>query len=320
MFPRSRAAWFAAVAVALSAGTAQAQVKLQFKFPEKSSSSYVESTHIDQTLSVNGMDIPTKSDQAVRSRQNVGDQRPDGSVPVTQTIEAVKMSLELPGGISLNVDTETPGDPPAGELPQLRPIRDVIKALVGASYVMVFGKDGKVAGIEGAEQAIKSGEGLDANILASLKKRFDAERLKRDMSDAYEIFPDILLREGEPWNRSETMDLGNGQTLTFQKTYEYRGTAEKDGRTLDKISVKAGGVTYAMEPNPSQPIQVSASDLKMESSDGAILFDREAGQVVESNLKMHIVGDMTLVAGGQDLPAKLDLTIENGSTLLKPAK
>jgi hypothetical protein len=318
MVPIRKAASVAAVLVALLAPAAQAQVKLQFKFPEKTEATYLETVRVDQTLSIMGMDVPTKSEQSVRSRQSAGEKRPDGSVPVTQTVEAVKMQLEAPG-VSMTVDSEDKGDPPAGELPQLKQIRDVIKALAGASYITVFDKDGKVAGIEGAERAIPKADGLEPDVAMELKKRFEAERLKRETVEQYGVFPDILLRQGEPWERSETMDLGGGQTLTFQKQYEYQGTVEKDGRTLDKIGVKASTVSYAMEPNPNQPVSVSKSDLKMESSDGAILFDREAGRIVESNLKLHIVGDMTLVVNGQDLPSKLDLTLESDSALQQDA-
>lgn len=315
-----KAAPVAAALLVLLSQAAEAQVKLQFKFPEKTESTYVETTRVDQTLSLNGMDIPTKSEQAVRTRQIAGEKRADGTVPVTQTVDAVKMQLDLPGGISMNIDTDDQGGPPANELPQLKQVREVLKALAGASYIVVFDKDGKVAGIEGAEKAIPKADDLDSAIATELKKRFEVERLKRESNEAYSIFPDILLRKGEPWERSETMDLGGGQTLTFQKTYEYQGNVEKDGKSLDKIGVKASGVTYAMEANPNSPVSVDTSDLKMESSGGTILFDREAGRVVESNLKMHIVGDMTLVAGGQKLPTKLDLTLDNESVLQKPAK
>jgi hypothetical protein len=309
----------AAALVVVLAQAAQAQVKLQFKFPENAEATYVDSVHVDQTLTINGMDVPTKSDQSSRTRQAAGAKRPDGSVPVTYTVEAAKLQLEAPG-VSLTVDSDDKGEPPAGELPQLKVVRDIFRALVGASYTIVFDKDGKVAAVEGAEKAIPKADDLAPEAAAALRERFAAERLKSEAVEQFGIFPDVLLRQGEPWDRSETMDLGGGQTLTFQKQYEYQGTVEKGGRTLDKIGVKASEVSYRMEPNPNNPVSVENSALKMESSDGTILFDRQAGQVVESNLKLHIVGELTLVIMGNNLPSQLDLTLESTSALQEGAK
>lgn len=302
------------VAVLGSAVSAPAQVKLGFKFPENKDFSYVETVKVDQTLTLAGQEVPTKSEQSVRSRSSVGAKRDDGSIPVKRTIEALKVQLDLPMGINLTIDTEDKGDPPAGELPQLKPIRDVIKALAGATYTVVMDPSGKVAAVEGAEQAVKVDD-LDQMVADQIKKRFDADRLKRETAEEYGVFPDSLLRKGEPWDRTETQDLGGGQTLTYQKQYEYQGTVDQGGKALDKISVKVNTVSYAMEPNPGFPLTVDKSDLKIDSSDGSILFDRELGQIVSNHLKMRIVGDMTFTANGQNVPAKLDLTMETDSEL-----
>ena len=102
--------------------------------------------------------------------------------------------------------------------------REVIKALGGANYTIIVNKDGKVAGVEGAERAVPKADTLDPEVADLIKKRFSVERLKKESEEEYGLFPDILLREGERWERSETMDLGAGQNLTFQRKYEYQGT------------------------------------------------------------------------------------------------
>ena len=65
---------------------------------------------------------------------------------------------------------------------------------------------------------------------------------------------------------------------------------------------------------------MTKSDLKVESSDGTILFDREAGYVVEERGKLHIKGSMTLSAGGQEIPGEIDITIETTPELQPGAK
>ena len=55
---------------------------------------------------------------------------------------------------------------------------------------------------------------------------------------------------------------------------------------------------------------MTKSDLKVESSDGQLLFDREAGAMIERSDKTRIKGDMTLNVNGNDIPITLDLTLE----------
>ena len=192
--------------------------------------------------------------------------------------------------------------------------------MVGSSYTIVF-KDGQVTAVEGTEQAIPKADTLDPAVADRAQKAIRrSEASESRPAGIQHMFPDVLLRKGEPWDRTETMDLGAGQTLTFQKQYEYLGTVEKAGRTLDKIGVKETTVSYAMEANPALPVSVSQSDLKVDSSDGTVLFDRELGRVVESHNKTHITGDLTLQANGMDIPAKLDLTLDTETEMVKPSK
>jgi hypothetical protein len=66
-------------------------------------------------------------------------------------------------------------------------------------------------------------------------------------------------------------------------------------------------------------VTIPKSDLKVDASDGTILFDREAGRVVSSKITTRIKGDLTIVAGGMELESKLDLTLGTESEL-KPVK
>ena len=70
-----------------------------------------------------------------------------------------------------------------------------------------------------------------------------------------------------------------------------------------------------MDPNSKSPLKVKSSELKITSSDGTILFDREKGAIVESTSKMRSEGDKKTEINGMELPAKLDLTIESKTTL-----
>jgi hypothetical protein len=203
-------------------------------------------------------------------------------------------------------------------------VGDIIKATRGANYTVVLDAKNGVKFVEGTEKNLEKVADLKPQAAAELKARFNAEKIKREFEQAHGYLPDGLVREGEPWERTETDDVGSGQTLTLKKRYEYKGTVTKDGKTLDKIDVKTIDVTFKMDPNFETPAKVTKSDLKVESSDGTILFDREAGASIEHAEKYRITGDLTVAIKigdeNKEFPAKLDLTIGSTTNLEKVAK
>ena len=126
-----------------------------------------------------------------------------------------------------------------------------------------------------------------------IRGQLNPDKLKKDFEQSHRNLPDVLARPGESWERTEDVEVGGGQTLSFRKKYEYAGTEKKGDKMLDKIKSKAIEVKYAMDPAAESPLKVTKSDLKVESSDGTIWFDREAGCVVESKGKTQVKGSMT---------------------------
>ena len=78
--------------------------------------------------------------------------------------------------------------------------------------------------------------------------------------------------------------------------------------------MKVNSVTYNIDPNPSLPLELKSSDLKIAKSEGELLFDRKLGAFVKSSDSFTVVGKLTLVAGGNELPGELDLTITSKSS------
>ena len=135
--------------------------------------------------------------------------------------------------------------------------------------------------------------------MRSSRTRSEPSRLKAKFEQAIHNFPDVPARTGEPWERTEILEI-NGKTFTVRKKYEYRGTEKKGDKTLEKISSKVLEVKYDQDPKGKLPVKVVKSDLKVESSDGTMLFDREEGHVVSASDRIRIKGNMTYSGGGVD--------------------
>ena len=306
-----------ALVVACLAAPGMAQVKLELKNAEESKTSYKSTLKLKQTLTINGMEIPTNSERTVITSEAVGRRGAEGRLPITETIEALKAQIDLPMDNSITFDSANP-DADKSDNPVLTMLRSLLKATVGMNYTIVLDKDGKVVAIEGIEKVLDKAKDLDPMAQELLKSSLSAEKIQREQQQAREVFPDILVRPGEPWERTEVMNIGGGQTLTFKRTYEYKGATEQGGKSLDKIDYKTTAVTYEMEPTAASPAKVTKSDLKVTSSDGAILFDRAAGKIVKREGQVKIAGDMTMEINGQELPTKLDLTIDSTTELQPP--
>ncbi|GIW86058.1 MAG: hypothetical protein KatS3mg108_0382 [Isosphaeraceae bacterium] len=311
--------WGAAVVVwtaltasvtAQNAVTAQSDpVKLERRWPEGETRTTEATLKLDQVMTIQGMEIETRIEQATTTRQLIGKRRDDGSIPVSTKIDAFKATMTLPGGLIVAFDSANP-DAKADD-PMLQPILDALKTSAGVEYTFVVGKDGSITAIEGLEAVREKFEASNPETVDLLKDRFQPDAMKKAISDELNILPETLVRPGDSWTRTQTQQLGMGQTLSFETRYTYQGTVEKAGKTLDRITVKSTNVKYAQDPNAGGPARVVGSDLKIESSDGEILFDRAAGQEVETRQSTRMVGPLTLDIMGQQLDVELDLTVES---------
>ena len=298
--------------------TAHAQVKLQYKYPEGKKLSYKRSDRTRQLLTLMGMEIPSDDRETVVLSLMVGKRRGDGTVPVEEKVESLHAQRSLPGGINLSYDSK---DPNAKiDNPTFAFLGDIYKLASQTVFTVVLDDQNKVKAIEGAEKMLEKADKLDPQTRDLIRDRFEADKLKRKFEKERPSLPDILARTGEPWERTEIHDPGVGQTFTFRKKYEYLGTEKKGTKTLDKITGKVTEVKYSQDPNSRSPLKVIKSDLKVDSSEETILFDREEGCVVNAKSKIRIKGDMTFSYGGMDQPGALELTIEANTELLPSAK
>jgi hypothetical protein len=305
-----RAAVVSLIVLAGMHSVASAQVKLEYKFKEGRKSTYQIVSKVQQTLTLNGMNIETGAEEVVSGSTVNGQRAADGTLPITQSVDSIKADIDI-AGMTISFDTN---DPNAKiEIPQLAFLGEVMKVLAGSKYTVILDKDNKVKDVEGADKILEKAKELDPKVMELLKQRLDLDRIKRQFEKTRGKLPNVLAREGETWETTEEDEIGGGQTLTFRRRYEYNGTTEKNGKSLDKISVKSLSVTYKQEPNEASPLRVVKSDLKIESSKGEILFDREEGVVVERSDVTRMKGTMDFKAGDQDIPGMLDLTLDSST-------
>src|SRR5690606_23841104 len=104
----------AVMALFLLSGSASAQVKLERKYKEGSQFKAQVTSSSKQTLTLNGMNIDTKSSMFMVQSTRVGHRGSDGTLPLETKTDVLQTETMLPGGITVNYDSGNP-QPPAGD-------------------------------------------------------------------------------------------------------------------------------------------------------------------------------------------------------------
>jgi hypothetical protein len=289
--------------------TTQAQVKLEHKFPAGKRLVYKTTENTKQVLTFQGVEQEVEQNEVIVSSETVGQRRGDSTLPIEEKVESARVDFTFPGGINLTVDSKNPDA--KVDIPALEFLAEAIKLAAEMKYTVVLDGTNKVTAVEGAEKLVEKADKLSAQARMAIKSQLEPAKLKRDFVQNHHHVPDVLARAGESWERTEVLTIGNGQTITLKKKFEYVGTEKVGDKTLDKIRTKVTGVEFKQDPNAEAQFKVVKSAMKVESSEGTILFDREEGRLVSSDEKTRLKDDMmTFSINGAETPGGIDLTRE----------
>lgn len=302
-----RTATLALGLVIASGLSAFGQVKLDRKIPEGATLTVESTSRIEQKLTIAGMDTETASDTKSVVKAVSGKRDAAGMLRVEEKPESMQISTTVMGQ-NYFFDSANPDTAGSSALEVLRPLH---KALSRSTTVKNYDKDNRLQTIEQDQNALNT---VSEEVQKLVKSQLDPEYQKKTANQDLEKFPTDPVKKGDSWQRTETVNFGAGQVMTFQSRYTYEGTVEKDGKTLDKVTQKVESVDYTLQDSPL-PFTVKGSQLKAAESDTTMLLDRKLGAIVDSKSALRITGEITFVIGGNDVPAKLDLKIESTAVL-----
>ncbi len=284
---------------------ALAQVKFERKIQEGSKKTSEVTTRVEQKLTVGGTDVDTESDTRMTVQTTSGKRDDSGNIRVQEKVINLMIMSKLQG-TEYVFDSSNPDKTTSSPLEMLRPVHKIV---AGRTTTTVFDKDNKIAQVEFDNNQLND---LAENVRNLVKDEFDAEKIKKTANEEIDRLPAEPVKKGDAWERMHKRNLGGGQMLTTTTRYTYEGEIEKDGKKFDKINSKILSVDLTVE-DPQAQVMIKSSDLKPAESKGELLYDRKLGTVVSGSSSVRIVGDITLVINGMELPAKLDLKMESSS-------
>ena len=302
-----------AYALVVSLEAAEASVKLKAIFHEGTTLKYKTTTRARQELSFMGVQVESTKNESRRWSRSIGKRRDDTTLPIEEKVESLRVDYILQGGIKLTLDSEHPEI--KFDNARFAFLSDVFKLEKALTYVVVLDKGNKVKAIEGTQYLRKASERLkDPITRAEFREQMSDDRLKVRFEQEIHRLPEVVPPKGEPWERSEVLEI-NGQRFTIRRKYEYRGTENKGGKVLEKIGSHVLDVKYDQGSRSELPLKVIKSDLKIESSEGTILLDRDDRYVVSMSDRIKIKGEVGYSGAGVEQTGEFNLTFSTSTEL-----
>lgn len=290
--------------------SAPAQVKFQSKYHEGTTSQERAEVAAHQILTIAGTDVETNSTTSIVTAVEVGRRGADGALQVRRRVTQLKNKTSLPGGIELAFDSANPDQ--KAPIPQLEPMLDLQRATLKNTTTQVLDGNNQIQSVGVTKEVVDA-------VPEQLRDQFNPEFLKAAAVQESKRYPSEPVAVGDRWERTEVTNLSGGVTLTQERSFEYAGTVQRDGRTLERIVGTTESVRLEQGGGAAGQPQITKSNLNVEAASLELLFDKNIGDTVVGTESLHITGDLTMSINGMELPGKLDLTLETKTMKSLPA-
>jgi hypothetical protein len=283
------------LAVILSAAlvpASQAQTTLRYQFKEGEKLNYQIEQKTNSKINLAGADVDTKVTVTMKLTWTIDKVDSEGNAQVKVQVTHSKMAMDSLIGM-IEVDSnqkEAPADLAGKMLAQANKAMSTME-ITGTMLTTGEMKDVKVS--EATIKALKSIPGAD-----QMGELSDPNSFKDLVSGV--VFPTSPVSKGKDWTHKTEATSPVGKTIT-ETTFTLEGSVEKDGVTLEKISVRP---TIKVEPGARAKLKVKSITAK-----GHVLFDNKAGRMVESIITQNSRGEISVMG------LTLDQTSEQTTTI-----
>lgn len=255
-----------ALAVMLVAASASpGQKLLRYKFTPGQAHRYGITQKMVQSVATPERTVKITLTQTMDTRQQTDAIDAEGVASIVQTVERVRMDMELPQGRKVHYDSAAK-EPPEGIA---KAYAGAVGSLVGRPIQLKLTPRGEARKAElpaGALEGLKKAVGPAAEVAAP-------ENLSQLTNLA--VLPEGRVSAGYTWQHEAAITNPAFGKLLVQTTYRYEGEESRQGRTLDKIS-------FTMTLSFPEKGSLATANIKAQESRGTIYFDAALGQLVES--------------------------------------
>ena len=261
---------------------------LRWKFKVGDERRYLVNQKSSMSMNIMGQAVDTKSVQSTLVTWKVVEVHENGGCKMTQKFESIRMKMDGPGGAG-EYDSAK-GTKLTGLIQSMNQLFD---AMLSGEFTQTMSAQGEISEIE-----------MPADLAKALKSAppgaaLTEEGLKQILTQGSPALPDKQVASGDDW--SETVEVqaplvGAMKTIT---QYTYQGVVQRDGRPLEMISIAPK--TQFDGKGLFKP------EITSQKCDGALLFDNEAGHLVESRFQQTT--EMKMSVMGNDINQTMNQTV-----------
>lgn len=290
--------------VAVSASPTHADRLLRWKLQPGQAIDVRFVQDMDMMSNVLGKKLASSADMSMIMRWDVEKVGNQGVAQLRQSIQRLRMSMQTPGSEAVVYDSANA----AGASGMAKQLASNMSPLIGVEFIQTMSSRGEIIDVQLSKAAQQKLAKSPAS--AQLQQVFSKDGIKSLMHQAATVLPKEPVRPGSQWSGQTRTDSPVG-TLVMKNTYTYRGTVEKDGRTLDRIDVNVN-VAFAKTDNK---LGVDVT-IKNQQNKGVMYFDVAEGRFVETLLaqKMTMVTAIANQKHEQELDTKLRMQFTNAKT------
>lgn len=273
-------------------GSAQGEVKLEWKFTQGEKFYLENVTNLKQTVEVMGQKVPMDSVNTTISSFKVVKVTPTETV-LEQKIESVKVKSGQ-GGI----------DPQA----------KVAEQMAGSVFTITLNNKGEVTKVEGFDDLIKKLSQGNDEIGKLLKSILTEDTMKQGIQEAFSFVPGKQINKGDTWKRQMRLSMGPMGTFIVDMDYTDQGKG-KDG---EEVALK-GMYSYEAPKGGGGglPFKVTKGEFKTEDAKGILIFDTVAGRLVRHEFKSKLNGTMSISVADQNAEMSLKQETDTKIRVLK---
>jgi uncharacterized protein DUF6263 len=177
----------------------------------------------------------------------------------------------------------------------------LFERLSGAKLTVVISPLGKINDFKGYKELIadlvKDNPALEKFGGAS------EEAAKINLGEFLPSLPEKAVSAGDKWEVPFEVKLPQIGVIKGKKIYWYQGEGTVGNRKTAKISVTS---ELSADLNIQQDGAKVTGKMSITGSKGTIEFDPQAGYVISLSSEITLSGDLTLSAGGMDIPVALE--------------
>lgn len=268
----------AAFLLAALASTALGQTTMAYRFKEGETLHYLLEQKNVTKMSIAGADVTMNVNTTVSLAWHVLKVDSKGNATVKVRVTHSKMSMDsLVGNVNVDSkDKEIPKDAIGGPLGSLN------KAIAAMEMTGTMAPTGAMTDVKISEETVNAMKAVPgADKLGDLASPDNFKDMVAGI-----VFPATAIEKGKTWSNKTETNTPAGK-ISAENVYALDGTVEKDGATLDKITLTPN---ITVVPNPKAEMQFKAI-----KGAGHTLFDNKLGRIVETVSKQTKTGTVSVM-------------------------